>query len=77
MGSYWPSAADTSLRTLAGQTPQEFTPTEFAQRIAGKDLFVITSQGELDNHPQLRDYLAANYPVFSKGPYYLIYNLKP
>jgi hypothetical protein len=41
------------------------------------DLFVVTSQGELDKQPQLRNYLVANYPVFAKGDGYLIYNLKP
>jgi len=38
---------------------------------------VITSLSELDRQPQLRDYLAAHYPVIIKGEGYLIYNLKP
>ncbi len=75
-GSYWPSQMDTNLRQLAGQTAPEFS-SEFAQKTAGMDLFVITSQGELDKQPQLRNYLAAHYPVFAKGDGYLIYNLKP
>jgi 4-amino-4-deoxy-L-arabinose transferase-like glycosyltransferase len=75
-GSYWPSQMDTNLRQLAGQAPPEFS-TEFAQNTAGADLFVITSLGELDNQPQLRDYLAASYPVFAQGDGYLIYNLRP
>ena len=75
-GSYWPSQMDTDLRQLAGQTPPEFS-TEFAKKTAGVDLFVITSQGELDSQPQLRNYLAAHFPVFAKGDGYLIYNLKP
>jgi hypothetical protein len=75
-GSYWPSQMDTNLRLLAGQTSPEFS-TEFVQKTAGVDLFVITSQGELDKQPQLRNYLVAHYPVFAKGDGYLIYNLKP
>jgi hypothetical protein len=75
-GSYWPSQMDTELRLLAGQTSPEFS-TEFAQKTAGADLFVITSLGELDKQPQLRNYLVAHYPVFAKGDGYLIYNLKP
>jgi Dolichyl-phosphate-mannose-protein mannosyltransferase len=75
-GSYWPSQMDTDLRQLAGQAPPEFS-TEFAQKTASADLFVITSQGELDSQPQLRNYLSAHYPVFAKGDGYLIYNLKP
>jgi hypothetical protein len=63
---------------MAGQPPQQFS-TEFARMTAGVDLFVITSQQELDNQPQLRDYLAAHYPVFAQDEDngYLIYNLKP
>ena len=44
---------------------------------AGMDEFVITSQAELDKQPQLRDYLAAHYPVIVQGDGYMIYNLKP
>jgi 4-amino-4-deoxy-L-arabinose transferase-like glycosyltransferase len=75
-GSYWPSQMDTNLRLLAGQTPPDFSTT-FAQIVTDKDLFVITSQGELDKQPQLRTYLADHYPVFAKGDGYLIYTLKP
>ncbi len=75
-GSYWPSQMDTNLRLLAGQTSPEFS-AEFAQKTSGMDLFVITSQEELDKQPQLKNYLVAHFPVFAKGDGYLIYNLKP
>ena len=75
-GSYWPSTMDTSLRTMAGQSSPVFA-SEFANRTAGMDEFVITSTGELDLQPQLRDYLSAHYPMLAKGDGYLIYNLKP
>ncbi len=75
-GSYWPSTMDTDLRTMAGQTAPVFI-AEFTQLTSGMDEFVITSLGELDKQPQLRDYLAAHYPVLAKGDGYLIYNLKP
>jgi hypothetical protein len=67
---------DTDLRTMAGQAAPVFA-SEFARNTAGMDEFVITSTGELDRQPQLRDYLAANFPVLAKGDGYLIYNLKP
>ena len=41
-GSYWPSTMDTSLRTMAGQSSPVFA-SEFANRTAGMDEFVITS----------------------------------
>ena len=75
-GTFWPSTADTDLRTLAGQTAPTFS-SMFSRLTAGMDEFVITSLGELDRQPQLRDYLAAHYPVIIKGEGYLIYNLKP
>ena len=75
-GDYWPSVMDTNLRSLAGQTAPEFL-SEFTKATAGKDEFVITSLDELNRQPQLRDYLAAHYPVLAKGDGYLIYNLKP
>ena len=75
-GAYWPSTMDTDLRTMAGQAAPVFA-AEFAKATAGMDEFVITSSAELDRQPQLRDYLAAHYPVLAKGDGYLIYNLKP
>ena len=75
-GVYWPSTMDTDLRTLAGQTPPDFS-TEFAKYTDGMDLFLVTSMDELNKQPELRDYLAAHYPVWAKGEGYLIYNLKP
>ena len=67
---------DTDLRTLAGQTAPAFS-SEFTRLTAGMDEFVITSLDELNRQPQLRDYLAAHFPVITKGDGYLIYNLKP
>ena len=75
-GDYWPSTMDTGLRTLAGQPAPVFA-SEFAKRTTGMDEFVITSTAELDRQPQLRDYLAAHYPILAKGDGYFIYNLKP
>ncbi len=75
-GAYWPSVMDTDLRSLAGQAASKFS-SEFSRLTAGKDEFVVTSQGELDKQPELRDYLAAHYPVIAQGDGYTIYNLKP
>ena len=75
-GAYWPSVMDTDLRSLAGETTSKFS-SEFSRLTAGMDEFVITSQGELDKQPELRDYLAAHYPVIAREMVTLIYNLKP
>jgi len=75
-GSYWLSNADDALRTLAGQTQSDFATT-FAEQIAGKDLFVITSPPEWENQPALREYLTAHYPLIDQGDGYWIFDLRP
>jgi 4-amino-4-deoxy-L-arabinose transferase-like glycosyltransferase len=75
-GDYWPSSMDTNMRAQAGQASPDFS-SEFKRLTMDMDLFVITSLDELDRQPELRDFLADNYPVRAKGEGYLIYNLKP
>jgi hypothetical protein len=70
-GALWPGTADTNVREMAGQTAPEF-----ADYTAGQDLFVITSLDELNRQPELRDTLAADYPVWAQGEGYLIYDLR-
>ena len=74
-GVNWPSLGDVNVRAMAGQAAPEFS-AEFADYTAGRDLFVITSLDELNRQPQLRDYLAANFPVWARGEGYLIYDLR-
>ncbi len=71
-GELWPMVADLNLRELAGQERQEF-PDMFTELTAGKDYFVITSLPELENQPELGQYLEAHFPVVYRGRwvYYL------
>jgi hypothetical protein len=73
-GSDWPTLADDSLRTLAGQTQSDFAST-FADQTAGKDLFVITSPPEWQNQTELRNYLTAHYQLVDQGDGYWIFDL--
>jgi hypothetical protein len=73
-GTDWPTLADDSLRTLAGQTQSDFAST-FAEQIAGKSLFVITSPPEWQNQTELRNYLTAHYPLVDQGDGYWIFDL--
>jgi hypothetical protein len=77
-GSHWSTVADDALRALAGQTPPDFAST-FAEQIAGKDLFVVTSPAEMENQSELRDYLTAHYPLiaYDQGDGYWIFDLRP
>ncbi len=73
-GSLWATNADVALRTLAGQTPPDFTST-FNEETAGKDYFVITSPPEWQNQPDLRNYLTAHYQLIDQGDGYWIFDL--
>ncbi|MDP2993714.1 MAG: glycosyltransferase family 39 protein [Anaerolineales bacterium] len=75
-GSEWSSNADEALRALAGQTKSDFATT-FAEKISGKDLFVVTSPPEWENQPELREYLTAHYPLIDQGDGYWIFDLRP
>jgi 4-amino-4-deoxy-L-arabinose transferase-like glycosyltransferase len=77
-GLQWSTNADEALRALAGQAQPDFATT-FADQIAGKDLFVITSPPEWENQPELREYLTAHYPLIAQdqGNGYWIFDLRP
>ena len=72
--SYWPYTGDTALRQLAGMNTPKFAK-RFNDMTTGKEYFVITDLAELENQPDLKNYLAANFPVFEKGDGYIIYDL--
>jgi len=75
-GAQWPSNADVALRALAGQTQSDFATT-FAEKISGKDLFVVISPPEWEHQPELRAYLTAHYPLIDQGDGYWIFDLRP
>jgi len=74
-GSQWASTADTKLRQLAGQSPPDFAST-FAEKTAGKDIFLITSLPELENQTELQKYLTTHYTLIDQGDGYLIFDLR-
>ncbi len=75
-GPCWLTLADRNLRLMAGQRLPDFA-ADFAEQTAGMDLFVVTSLPELENQPELAQYLSAHFPLFSEGDGYLIYDLRP
>jgi 4-amino-4-deoxy-L-arabinose transferase-like glycosyltransferase len=72
--SYWPYTGDTALRQMAGMDIPAFAE-QFQQMTAEKQYFVVTDLAELDNQPDLKNFLAATYPVYDKGDGYIIYDL--
>lgn len=71
----WPITGELYLAGLRGNDPGDFE-TFFLQKTAGVDYFLITSFNQADQQPQLMDYLAEHYAVYSEGDGYIIYDLR-
>jgi hypothetical protein len=66
----WPY--ETELSQLRGnKSPAE----SFAERVAGKDYFLVTAFGELERQPQLKQ-LLSRYPVLAQGDGFVLYDLR-
>ncbi len=72
--SAWYTTADMEVRYLAGQEMD--IPALFADDIEGKEYFVVTSFGEFDSQPVIKDILYSTYPVFAETDEYVIFDLK-
>lgn len=71
----WPATADLYVQGLRGRKIEDFE-TFFTERTAGMDYFLVTSFNQLNQQPQLADYLEAHYPVYSRGDGFIIYDLR-
>jgi hypothetical protein len=69
----WPIRGERKLSDLRGIS-KEFQDF-FAKRTEGKSYFLITSFSQLDEQPDLKQYLEEVYPVAAQGDGYLIYDL--
>ncbi len=70
----WYTLADMQYYASIGQS-EDFAAL-FAEKTKGRDFFAITLLDELNQQPQLKDYLQAHYPVYAQRPGYLIYDLR-
>ena len=71
--SLWPVRGERTLASLRG-SEKEFGEY-FTKRTEGKDYFLITSFNQLDDQPDLKEYLPKHYPLIAQGSGYLIYDL--
>lgn len=69
----WPNRGEQKLNTLRGNS-REFDQF-FQQRVEGRNYFLITAFNQLNDQPDLKEFLAATYPVAAEGQGYLIYDL--
>ena len=71
----WPNTGELYLAGLRGNQSGDFEEF-FLERTADMDYFLITSFNQLEQQPQLADYLEAHFPIYSQGDGYLIYDLR-
>jgi 4-amino-4-deoxy-L-arabinose transferase-like glycosyltransferase len=71
--SAWYTTADMEVRYLAGQ--QLDVTQLFSEDIAGKDFFVVTTFGEFDSQPVIKETLYSHYPVYAETDEYVIFDL--
>jgi 4-amino-4-deoxy-L-arabinose transferase-like glycosyltransferase len=69
----WPSAGDLRMRELSGNEGDE---GDFGSAIEGKQFFVVTDFAEFDRQADVKAFLLENYPLFSQGDGYLIFDLR-
>jgi 4-amino-4-deoxy-L-arabinose transferase-like glycosyltransferase len=69
----WPIRGERNLSDLRGIS-KEFTDF-FAKRTEGKSYFLITAFSQLEDQPDLKQYLEQAYPLAAQGDGYLIYDL--
>ncbi len=71
----WPTTAEQELAELRGRPPQE-VQAFFANKVEGRDFFLITAFGQLDDQPELKAILYDNYPIYAQGDSYIIFDLR-
>jgi hypothetical protein len=70
----WMSVGDFNMRELAGM---EIDKADlFAEAVAGRELFLVTSFSELDRQPDVKEILYSTYPIYDQGEDYLIFDLR-
>jgi 4-amino-4-deoxy-L-arabinose transferase-like glycosyltransferase len=69
----WPIRGERNLSDLRGIS-KEFQDF-FTKRIEGKSYFLITAFSQLEDQPDLKQYLEEVYPLAAQGNGYLIYDL--
>jgi len=70
----WPTTGDQNLRELAGKA-KTFDEI-FAERVEGKDYFVITNFNQFDRQQELKDKLFSTYPILEETSEYIIFDLQ-
>jgi 4-amino-4-deoxy-L-arabinose transferase-like glycosyltransferase len=69
----WPIIGERQLAAMRGDS--KVFEDYFKKKSESMSYFLVTAFNQLDQQPDLKDYLAQNFPVFAKGEGYLIFDL--
>ena len=70
----WPADVDLKLRDLAGAQETNFDQL-FQQYAEGKDYFLVTALSQLDNQPELKEFLYGHYS-YDQGNGFVLFHLR-
>jgi hypothetical protein len=72
----WPVTSELALAGLRGNSFDDFEAF-FIKRTEGMEYFLVTAFNQLEQQPQLAEYLNAHFTIYSEGEGYRIYDLQP
>jgi 4-amino-4-deoxy-L-arabinose transferase-like glycosyltransferase len=75
IAAYWPNSSDLRLFSLAGNESMD-TASYFQDITKGRDYFLVTLFSEYESQPELKELLTQNYPVYSEGDGYILFDLR-
>ncbi len=70
----WPSTGEQALAALRGKD-NDFS-AKFARFTEGRAYFVVTTMGQWNRQPDLKQYLTEHYPLIAQGDGYLVFDLR-
>ena len=71
----WPPLGQQALRELQGK-PSIEVKEWFDKKAGNKDFFLVTMKNQFNKQPELQQLLYDNFPVYSEGDGYLIFDLR-
>ncbi|MFC1922230.1 ArnT family glycosyltransferase [Chloroflexota bacterium] len=71
----WPPLGQQALRELQGK-PSIEVKEWFDNKAGNKDFFLVTMKNQFNKQPELQQLLYDNFPVYSEGDGYLIFDLR-
>ncbi len=75
ISAYWPNSSDLKLFSMAGNEDMDIV-SYFRETTDGRDFFLVTLFSEYEAQPELKTLLTQNYPIYSEGDGYILFDLR-